>query len=133
AWRVEGARPVLENGKPTDLLFFGLPTNDSYQDGQVRAQAVRPTLLEDLLSAADESVARNLAGEKSFNDKLAGRYFDVWDTYPIRRCPTAAECRLLGERIPDRADVLVLGSGGGRELPTLLEEGCAITVVDISK
>jgi SAM-dependent methyltransferase len=133
AWRVEGARLVRDKEKPAALLFFGLPTNDSYRDGQIRAHAVQPALLDRLSSAADEGVARNLAGEKSFNDTLAGRYFDVWDTYPIQRFTTTVECRMLDEGIAAAADVLVLGSGGGRELPPLLRKGCAITAVDISQ
>jgi SAM-dependent methyltransferase len=70
--------------------------------------------------------------EKEFNDNLAHRYFDIWDTYPIQRFTDRIESRILSHQIPPNAKVVLLGSGGGREIPALLALQCALTAVDIS-
>jgi len=75
---------------------------------------------------------KNIAAERKFNDLLALKYFDIWDTYPIQLFTTQVESNFLADMIPDNSSVLLLGSGGGRELPILLRKGCEITAVDIS-
>lgn len=111
--RIEGAR--LIPGTPPALLYFGLPTDDSYAGGTIAL--ARPV----------DSTA-----EAAQNDKLAQQYFSIWDRFPIQRFTHRNESRLLARSIADGASVLVLGSGGGRELPALLAKGCPITCVDLS-
>ncbi len=132
AGRVEGARLVISAGRPSGLMYFGLPEGDSYKGGQIATVEFNLHDLEVICAGNEQSLARNRTGEKAYNDKLAKRYFDVWDHYPIQGFMTQIESRLMAERIASGSDVLVLGSGGGRELPTLLEKGCSITAVDIS-
>jgi SAM-dependent methyltransferase len=73
-----------------------------------------------------------MSAERRYNDALATRYFEIWDTYPVQRFMHAVETRWLDELVAARSRVLVLGSGGGRELPALLGKHCRIAAVDIS-
>lgn len=74
----------------------------------------------------------NEAAERQFNDTLAERYFQVWDTFPIQRYTDRVEQQLLTAVVQRGVRVLVLGVGGGRELPALLAAGCDVVAVDIS-
>lgn len=129
AGRLEGARLLNIPGCQPCLTYFGLPGEDSYAQGQIAFASI---------SLKGESVDRistvegNAHAEKVFNDKLSNRYFDIWDNYPIQKFTTQFESRVMGEVIPRASKVLLLGSGGGRELPVLLESDCEITAIDIS-
>lgn len=75
---------------------------------------------------------RNEYAERLFNDVLAQTYFEVWDSYPIQTYTKNREARLLAKLTQPGDHVLVVGVGGGRELPTLLELGCRIVAIDVS-
>ncbi len=75
---------------------------------------------------------QNDQAEMAANDDLAGRYFQIWDTYPIQQYTDRLEQSWLEELVPKGARVMVAGSGAGRELPSLLNLGCQITAVDLS-
>lgn len=75
---------------------------------------------------------QNEEAERTFNDKLADKYFAIWDEYPIQRFTTDCEGQALNEAIPPGSRVLVVGSGGGRELPFLLALGCEVVALDVS-
>ena len=81
---------------------------------------------------SDISPLINERAEREFNDALAGKYFDIWDTYPIQRYTDMVEQQLLSTVVQPKSRVLVLGVGGGRELPALLEKACEIVAVDLS-
>lgn len=75
---------------------------------------------------------RNEYAERSYNDALAQTYFDVWDTYPIQIYTRVREAQLLAELAQRGDHVLVVGVGGGRELPTLFDLECSIVAIDVS-
>lgn len=137
AGRVEGARLLLtEDGSASSLMYFALPSHDSYQGGQIATSELPSALMGTRLHAeASPSTAdaiKNITAQKAFNDKLSTRYFDIWDKFPIQRFTATEEARLLTRNIPPGSRVLVLGSGGGRELPALLALKCTVTAVDVS-
>ena len=70
--------------------------------------------------------------ERMFNDKLAAKYFAIWDEYPIQRFTNEREGEALRKAIRPGSQVLVIGSGGGRELPFLLALGCEVIALDLS-
>ncbi len=128
--RIEGARWVnLPTGAPT-VAYFALPTTDSYAAGRIAFASL--ATVTDTLPAFAAAAETNLAAERAYNDGLARRYFDVWDRYPIQRFTNEVESRMLARVVPPGAKVLVLGSGGGRELPALLDRDCRVTAVDLS-
>ena len=130
AGRLEGARLIEMPEAQPRVAFFGLPTGDSYAGGQIAFASIDLTPEANL--ARDKASAANANAERAFNDKLALRYFAIWDHYPIQRFTTAIESRLMKAVIPEFSRVLLLGSGGGRELPVLLDSRCQVTAVDIS-
>lgn len=79
-----------------------------------------------------EEYERNEEAERTFNDKLSEKYFAIWDSYPIQQFTSEREGQALRNVAFPGARVLVVGSGGGRELPYLLEFGCEIVALDIS-
>lgn len=129
AGRLEGARLVSIPGCQPCLAYFGLPGEDSYAQGQIAFASV--SLIEDSVERKSTAEA-NAQAEKVFNDKLSNRYFEIWDNYPIQKFTTQYESRLMVEVIPHASKVLLLGSGGARELPVLLESRCQVTAIDIS-
>ncbi|WKB51079.1 methyltransferase domain-containing protein [Eleftheria terrae] len=128
--RVEGARLIERAGEVAGLTYFGLPTQDSYAGGQIAFACLETT--EVLPAFARDAAQSNAQAERRYNAGLARRYFDVWDHYPIQRYTTEFESDAMRRSIPPASRVVVLGSGGGRELPALIEQGCDITAVDIS-
>lgn len=129
AGRLEGARLVSIPGCQPCLAYFGLPGEDSYAQGQI---AFAPISLTEGYSEKYNSIEAIALAEIVFNDKLAERYFTIWDSYPIQKFTTRIESGLMADVIPYASKVLLLGCGGGRELPVLLESDCEITAIDIS-
>lgn len=127
--RIEGARLVNIPGGQPRIVYFGLPTKDSYFGGRIAFASITQTADSSLEHKSSED---NAKAERSFNDKLALQYFDIWDNYPIQRFTTEIESHLIEEVICPSSRVLLLGSGGGRELPVLLKYRCQVTAVDIS-
>lgn len=130
ARRIEGARLIDVPGGQPRIVYFGLPTEDSYFGGRIAFASIAQiadSSLEHIKLSSD-----NAKAERSFNDKLALQYFDIWDNYPIQRFTTEIESRLMAGVICPGSRVLLLGSGGGRELPVLLKHRCLVTAVDIS-
>jgi len=128
--RIEGARLLDMPGSQPEIVYFGLPGEDSYAGGQLAFASIG--LTEDASLQEENSAMENADAERSFNDRLADRYFDIWDNYPIQRFTTEIESRMMADIIPSSSRVLLLGSGGARELPALLESCCRVTAVDIS-
>jgi ubiquinone/menaquinone biosynthesis C-methylase UbiE len=129
AGRLEGARLVaLPNYQPY-FVYFGLPGKDSYAQGKI---AFAPLSLKENSTKRKYAVELSAKAETAFNDKLADRYFAIWDNYPIQKFTTKIESILMDEVITPSSKVLLLGSGGGRELPVLLKNRCEITAIDIS-
>ncbi len=130
AGRLEGARLIERVGVQAEIVYFGLPSADSYAGGGIAFASLPVAVEED--SAQREEIDLGAAAERNFNDKLATKYFDIWDNYPIQRFMTEIESNLMAAVIPPSARVLLLGSGGGRELPVLLNTNCQVTAVDIA-
>lgn len=84
------------------------------------------------LTIDNQSFKKNEEAERIFNDRLAAKYFEIWDEYPIQRFTTEREGQVLSEDVPPGSRVLVVGSGGGRELPYLLALDCDIVAIDVS-
>ena len=78
------------------------------------------------------TLTENIEAEKRYNANLSKKYFAVWDNFPIQKLTAEIEQEILDKYIDKYSKVCVLGSGGGRELPVLLDKQCAITAVDIS-
>jgi ubiquinone/menaquinone biosynthesis C-methylase UbiE len=79
-----------------------------------------------------EQIKINEYYESEYSNSLAKKYFDIWDTYPIQIMTNEIESSWLSELVKPNSKCLVLGSGGGRELKTLLDLECNLTAVDIS-
>jgi SAM-dependent methyltransferase len=126
--RIEGAR-LIKLDEAARLIFFALPTNDSYAGGEIHDVSLT---LDLLTPPKAENHDLNIIAEKAYNDALASKYFNVWDTYPIQRYTSDTEAAIIKTLAATSSDALVLGSGGGRELPTLIEAEVNITAVDIS-
>jgi SAM-dependent methyltransferase/predicted GH43/DUF377 family glycosyl hydrolase len=128
--RVEGARLIETPDSPPLIVYFAVPGDDSYAGGCIAVASIESAKKAGPLSAGNAEA--NAAAERSYNDKLAARYFDIWDNWPIQRFTNEVEVRLLETVIPASSEVLVLGSGGGREFSPLLARNCRVTAVDIS-
>lgn len=125
--RLEGARLLpgkSGNHENSQLLLFGLPTADSYAQGKIATISLR--------NKQKMATPSNRHAEIAFNDKLAESYFDIWDKCPIQLYTTESESCFIEQHVRDGCAVLVAGSGGGREIPVLLEKACQITAMDIS-
>ena len=120
--RLEGPRLVapISDGLAR-LLFFTLPTRDSYAGGRIGVAEIAP--------AAD---ARAIAAEAQANDRLATRYFDIWDHYPIQRYTRRVETRWIRELVQPGDAVLFAGAGGGREIEAVLDRAGRMVALDIS-
>jgi SAM-dependent methyltransferase len=70
--------------------------------------------------------------EAQFNDELAQRYFQIWQQWPIQRLTHTVESRWLLDLVQPGESVLLVGSGGGREIETLLPRAGRIVAMDIS-
>lgn len=130
AGRVEGARLLGIPSCQPRIIYFGLPTKDSYYGGQIRTASIN--FAENAIHAQKQSLAENSDAERSFNNRLADKYFNIWDNFPIQRFTNEVESQLMADLIHDSSKVLLLGSGGARELPQLLKMDCKVTAVDIS-
>jgi len=126
AGRVEGARLVERPEGLPGVVYFALPTTDSYAGGRIAFASI------DAAANCAPMAERNAGAERAYNDQLALRYFSVWDNFPIQRFSTDMEFRLIDKVVSPLSKVILLGSGGGRELPVLLNKGCRVTAVDIS-
>lgn len=125
--RLEGARLLAsdnEEHQNAQLLLFGLPTTDSYAQGKIATISLR---IKEKMATPP-----NREAEITFNNKLADSYFDIWDKCPIQLYTTESESAFIQQHVRDKCTVLVAGSGGGREIPVLLEKSCRITAMDIS-
>lgn len=76
---------------------------------------------------------KSAAGEAEYNDQLASRYFDIWETYPIQRFTHQVESQWIQELVQPGQRVLLAGSGGGRAIKALLRSAGEIVALDISK
>lgn len=128
--RVEGARLVERPGYSPSVVYFALPTVNSYRGGRIAYATIEATAAEEAMACTESE--RNAAAERAYNDQLALRYFDVWDHFPIQRFMTEVESELIEHAVRPSSEVILLGSGGGRELPVLLAKACRVTAVDIS-
>ena len=70
--------------------------------------------------------------EAQFNDALAQRYFQIWQQWPIQRLTHSVESKWLLDLVKPGESVLLVGSGGGREIETLLPRAGRIVAMDIS-
>jgi len=122
--RLEGAR-LVRSGHLRDpmILFFRLPTKDSYAQGEIRTA---------VLTFEDQKTQYQRA-EQAYNDTLALKYFDIWENYPIQRFTNEIETAWLKQLVRPGQTVLLAGSGGGRELPAILERASRIVALDISQ
>lgn len=127
---LKGARLFQSAAHSPIFMYFGLPSSDSYAGGGIAFAKIEPAT--ESVPASNTVFRKNGTAEREFNDKLARRYFDVWDNYPIQQYSTKFESELIRKAISPRSKVILLGSGGGREVPAVLELGCSITAVDIS-
>ena len=144
------------------LFFFDLPTADGFAGGRIwqsnfdhlvsnsmYADAANSVCEGEVMSpqpnfidARDADIERepndidqsekNIGAEEEFNDKFAETYFDVWDHQPIQRITKTVEEKWIRNLIKPGDSVLVVGSGGGREIECLLDIGAKITAMDIS-
>ena len=130
AGRVEGARLVERPGCSPEVVYFALPTLNSYAGGCIAWASIGTR--SDANTVIERGEQENAAAERAYNDQLALRYFHVWDSFPIQRFSTEAESRVIDEVVSPCSQVIVLGSGGARELPVLLKKSCRVTAVDIS-
>lgn len=71
--------------------------------------------------------------EEAFNDTFAERYFDIWDSWPIQRVTRDLEGQWLRDLVAPGETVLLVGSGGGRELEALLDCQVTVTAMDLSE
>lgn len=69
--------------------------------------------------------------EREANDRLAEKYFHIWDTYPIQRLSHEIESGWLTQEVRPGSRVLLAGSGGGREIDAL-RTAREIVALDIS-
>ena len=124
--RLEGARFVsLDDAMEDRILFFSLPTADSYQGGVIG--------VAEIVFTQKNSMNRGAIAEQRANDSLAKRYFKIWDTYPIQKFTQQTEADWLKKLIASGESVLVAGSGGGREIEAFLEKAGRIVALDISE
>jgi SAM-dependent methyltransferase len=126
--RIEGAR-LLKLDEAVRVVFFALPTIDSYAGGEIHDVSLTLDLQTPPKAVSHDL---NIIAERAYNDALASKYFNVWDTYPIQRYTSDVEAAVIKALVVAGSDALVLGSGGGRELPILIEAKVNITTVDIS-
>lgn len=75
----------------------------------------------------------SVAAEESFNEAFAERYFDVWDKWPIQQLTRRVENNWLNALVDPGDRVLLIGSGGGREIEALISRGVEIVAMDLSQ
>lgn len=85
-----------------------------------------------VLTIRGDRFDRNEKAERAHNDSLAEKYFDIWDSYPIQIFTNGLESEALAKVAQYGDRTLVIGVGGGRELPVLLDFGCQIVAIDVS-
>ena len=145
-----------------NLFFFDLPTPDSFEAGRIWQVTIDHIVANGAYKLAknkiknknlnklqdpvydiretvetlksDETIksARNLQAEEEFNDKFSEVYFDIWDRQPIQRITKVVEEHWIKETVQSGDKVLLVGSGGGREIECLLGLDANITAMDIS-
>lgn len=144
------------------VYFFDLPTTDAFSGGRIwqcyldrkasldffeqaratpagaKSVEAQPPFLDVRFAVEDqiiedvEEFSKNLEAEEEFNNKFAEVYFDIWDKQPIQRVTKTVEDKWIKELVKSGDNVLLVGSGGGREIECLLEIGARITAMDIS-
>lgn len=123
--RLEGARWFFDNKtKRNNLLYFALPSEDSYKDGVIGMVGL------DVID--DRAAQRSLEAEARANDALSERYFKIWDEAPIQKFTRLIENRWIAQLLKNGQSVLLAGAGGGREIEALLGVAGKIVAVDIS-
>jgi protein-L-isoaspartate O-methyltransferase len=70
--------------------------------------------------------------EARFNDKLAERYFRIWETQPIQIFTRKVEALWIKALVRKGESVLFAGSGAGRELEAVLGTAGRIVAMDVS-
>ncbi|MFD2264570.1 methyltransferase domain-containing protein [Lacibacterium aquatile] len=149
--RIEGARLVVKE-EGGDLVYFTLPDSDSYAGGKIYSirldaddiavianapasmgDSVPPPLRPTAADATVNIAPASVEAEEHFNDDLAKRYFGIWDAYPIQKLTRDIENRWIREALRPGQRVLLIGSGGGREIEALLDFKVEITAMDISQ
>lgn len=120
--RLEGARGLALQPNGILALYFALPSKDSYMEGVIYMAKLDDTPLN-----------QQLESEVRANNRLADTYFDIWDRYPIQVFTQKLESEWLAAQVPPGARVLLAGSGGGRELPALLNKGAEVIALDLSQ
>lgn len=71
--------------------------------------------------------------ERKANNALSKKYFEVWDKFPIQRFTDNVEREWLEGLIRCGSSVLLAGSGGGREIASILAVAGRIVAVDLSE
>jgi SAM-dependent methyltransferase len=78
-------------------------------------------------SSQGDAVRRNI----EYYDRIAREYFARHEQ-PIQRFTTRLEAKWIAQEVPPKSQVLLAGSGGGREIAPLLDAGCSIVALDYS-
>lgn len=78
------------------------------------------------------SVQARAKADIAYYDRIAQEYFARHEQ-PIQRFTTRLEARWLKSDVRPGSRVLLVGAGGGRELPPLLLRGCSVVALDYSK
>lgn len=78
------------------------------------------------------NIKKKSESDMDYYNTLSKQYFER-HKQPIQKYSTNLESRWLRKLIMPFSRVLLIGSGGGRELPPLLENKCSIVALDYSK
>lgn len=157
--RLEGAR-LVKSSRGHSLFYFVLPSENSYSGGRIFSIDVPESVLTKIYETLNEKSmtinfsrvmstnrecdkhisvvasgkkTNNLKAEEVANDLLAEKYFEIWDNYPIQQYTNNLEGNWLKELVKPGETVLLLGSGGGREIEHLLFKQAKITAFDLSQ
>lgn len=76
---------------------------------------------------------KSSGGEAEANDRLAQRYFQIWENCPIQKFTHQVESIWMQEMVQPSQRVLLAGSGGGREIEPLIGRAGEIVALDISQ
>ena len=159
--RLEGVRIFdIKARNDSHIFFFDLPTADGFKGGRVwqlsidkdiarksfdqslvnkqgeEIVALQPRFVDirdnEVVKNDVEASTKNALAEEEFNDGFAQAYYDIWDRQPIQRITKTLENKWIRELVKSGDKILLVGSGGGREIECLLDIGADITAMDIS-